>query len=178
MRKAFILFIIYILSVSVGCTPLKRVTKTETVSKTEVSQTDSTEQITRQRLDILMRSVAELRESMSEWTKENIDYTENRYDSLGRLVSSIRQTTNRDSGREAVKTDNTSTYVGVTLEQVDSLFSSRVATIKQDMRTKEVVKEKIGLSLWQKLLCAAGLISIIIRVLQLLRIIFKKKIGR
>ena len=148
------------MAVSVGCVPLKRTSQTETVVKTGIVATDSMAEVTRQRLDLVMKSVAELRETMSEWLNESIDYTESRYDSLGRLVNTISQTTTRNSGRESAKIDNTSTYVGLTIEQVDSLFSARIATLKADIHTKEKVVEKVGLAWWQKTLIFIGGITL------------------
>ncbi len=89
-----------------------------------------------------MRSVSELRETMAEWLNENIDYEEQRYDSLGRLISNIRQTTNRAGGKSVSKTDSQSVYVGLTAEQVDSLLSVRLSAMKADLLTKEKVVEK------------------------------------
>lgn len=179
MRKirfcnVFILFCL-MMAVSVSCTPIKRTAQTETVVKTEMVATDSTAEVTRQQLDLVMRSVAELRETMSEWLNESIDYTESRYDSLGRLVSTINQTTTRNSGKEVAKTDNVSTYVGLTIEQVDSLFSVRFAALKTDMHTKERVVEKVGLSWWQKTLIGVGVASVTIWIIILLIFLSKKR---
>lgn len=98
--------------------------------------------ITQKRIDLVMRSVSELRETMSEWLNENIDYEEQRYDSLGRLISNIRQTTNRAGGKSVSKTDSQIVYVGLTAEHVDSLLSVRLLAMKADLLTKEKVVEK------------------------------------
>lgn len=98
--------------------------------------------ITQERIDLVMRSVSELRETMAEWLNEQIDYEEQRYDSLGRLISTINQTTTRNSGRESTKADNVSTFVGLTIEQVDSLFAVRFSKLESDLKQKEVVVEK------------------------------------
>ncbi len=104
--------------------------------------TDSVARITQERIDLVMRSVSELRETMAEWLNENIDYEEQRYDSLGRLISNIRRTTNRAGGKSVSKTDSQSVYVGLTAEQVDSLLSVRLSAMKADLLTKEKVVEK------------------------------------
>lgn len=159
MKHCLILSLILTLSC---CTPTKRIAKTEVASKSEALQVDSTTQITRQRLDMVMMSVAELRETMAEWRNENIDYTEQRYDSLGRLISTINQKTSRNSGKEIAKTDNVNTYVGLTIEQIDSLFAVRFSSLKSDLKTKEAVAEKRGFAWWQELLMWLGALAWII----------------
>lgn len=153
----FITFNFLLMAVLAGCTPLKRTTTAETVVKSEAMYADSLVQITQERIDLVMRSVSELRETMSEWLNENIDYEEQRYDSLGRLISNIRQTTNRAGGKSVSKTDSQSVYVGLTAEQVDSLLSVRLSAMKADLLTKEKTTEKVGLAWWQRWLIQVGI---------------------
>lgn len=175
LRVFIINFSFLLMTVLAGCTPLKRTTTAETVVKSEAMYSDSLVQIAQKRIDLMVSSVAELKETMAEWLNENINYTESYYDSLGRLVSTINQTTTRNSGKEVAKTDNVSTYVGLTIEQVDSLFSVRFAALKTDMHTKERVVEKVGLSWWQKTLIGVGVASVTIWIIILLIFLSKKR---
>lgn len=175
LRVFIIIFNFLLMAVLVGCVPVKRTTQTETVVKSEAMYADSLVQITQERIDLVMRSVSELRETMAEWLNENIDYEEQRYDSLGRLISNIRQTTNRAGGKSVSKTDSQSVYVGLTAEQVDSLLSVRFAALKTDMHTKERVVEKVGLSWWQKTLIGVGVASVTIWIIILLIFLSKKR---
>lgn len=145
-----------------GCTPTKRVSKTETATKSEILQFDSTAQITSEKIDLVMRSVAEFKETISEWLNENIDYTEQHYDSLGRLISNIRQTTNRSAGETVSKTDNTESTVNLTADRLDSLLAVRFAKLKNDLHSKEAIVEKRGLAWWQDLFVWSGVLAWIV----------------
>lgn len=149
------------MAVSVKCVPIKRTTQTETVIKSETILQDSTAEITRQKLDLVMRSVSELKETMAEWLNEQIDYEEQRYDNLGRLISNIRQTTNRSGGKESVRTDSQNVYIGLTVEQVDSLLLVRFSAIKTNLHAKEKNVKKTGLSWWQDMLIWIGIFACI-----------------
>ena len=147
--------------VAVCCTTAKRAAKSETVAKIESTQVDSTAQVTRQKIDLVMRSVSELREAMAEWLNENIDYTEHRYDSLGRLISSIRQTTNRSTGKETATIADREDNIGFTAVQLDSIVAGRMAEFVSQINTKEAAGVSIGLAWWQKVLMYLGVASII-----------------
>lgn len=142
-----------------GCTPTKRVVKADTLYKSETSQVDSTAQITRKHIDLMVNSVSELKETMEELLNENIDYTEQHYDSLGRLISNIRQTTNRNASKAVSKTDSTSIYIGLSVDRIDSILSARLDVLKSEITAKERIAEKAGLAWWQELLIWSGVMA-------------------
>ncbi len=166
------LFTVLVLMVC-GCTPTKRVTKTDTIYKSNTSHVDSITQVTGQKIDLVMRSVSELRETMAEWLNEQIDYEEQRYDSLGRLISSIKQTTNRTGGKESAKTDDKAVYIGLSAEQADSIFAIRLTSLKADLTVKEKTVERVDLSWWQWLLIWSGVLAWLVVIFFSLKFIIR-----
>ena len=100
----FIYFLV--VSVIMGCT-VKRTTQTETKSKVDYSEITNELKTQRTQLDKVTETMSKTKEQIAEWLNENIDYEEQKYDSLGRLISSIRQTTSRNGGTNVVKQGDT-----------------------------------------------------------------------
>ncbi len=143
-----------------GCAT-KRAAKTEMISKTATTQFDSTSQVTDRKIDLLLRRLTETNEELSEWAAERIDYNVVDYDTLGRIVRSATQTTDRQSGRQSDRhiVDNTTT--ALTVSQVDSLIHLSEKRMMSKIEEINAVTVKRGLVWWQKVLIYLGVVSAI-----------------
>lgn len=144
-----------------GCTTTKRVVKNDVKYKSNISQVDSTAQITSKKIDLVLSRLAETKERLSEWAAERIDYNVVDYDTLGRIVRYATQTTDRQSGRHNDKhiVDNTSTTL--TILQIDSLIRLSEARIMSQIEEKNTSAVSIGLAWWQKVLIYWGVASVV-----------------
>ena len=144
-----------------GCTTTKRVVKNDVKYKSNISQVDSTAQITSKKIDLLLSRLAETKERLSEWAAERIDYNVVDYDTLGRITRSATQTTDRQSGRHKDKhiVDNTTTTL--TILHIDSLIRLSEARIMSQIEEKNAIAVSIGLAWWQKVLMYLGVASVI-----------------
>jgi len=86
--------------------------------------------------------MSKTKEQIAEWLNENIDYEEQKYDSLGRLISTIKQTTNRNGGSTTVKQGDTYIYEGVTVQQVDSIVSAQMKRLRSELEAKSTEKKE------------------------------------
>ncbi len=147
--------------VAICCTTAKRAVKNETVAKIESTQVDSTAQVTDRKIDLLLRRLTETNEELSEWAAERIDYNVVDYDTLGRIVRSATQTTDRQSGRQSDRhiVDNTTT--ALTVSQVDSLIHLSEKRMMSKIEEINAVTVKRGLVWWQKVLIYLGVVSAI-----------------
>lgn len=147
--------------VAICCTTAKRAVKNETVAKIESTQVDSTAQVTDRKIDLLLRRLTETNEELSEWAAERIDYNVVDYDTLGRIVRSATQTTDRQSGRQSDRhiVDNTTT--ALTVSQVDSLIHLSEKRMMSKIEEINAVTVKRGLVWWQKVLIYFGVVSAI-----------------
>ena len=143
------------------CTTTKRVVKNDVKYKSNISQVDSTSQITSKKIDLVLSRLAETKERLSEWAAERIDYNVVDYDTLGRIVRYATQTTDRQSGRHKDKhiVDNTTTTL--TILHIDSLIRLSEARIMSEIEEKNAISVSIGLAWWQKVLMYLGVASII-----------------
>ena len=114
-------------------------------------------------LDKVTETMSKTKEQIAEWLNENVNYEEQRYDSLGRLISTIKQTTSRNSGTTTVKQGDTYVYEGVTVQQVDSIVSEQMKRLKSELTAKSTQKETKSppLPIWAAVLifitiCVAG----------------------
>ena len=132
--------IFILVSVVMGCT-VKRTTQTETKSKVDYSEITDELRTQRTQLNKVTETMSKTKEQIAEWLNENIDYEEQKYDSLGRLISSIKQTTSRNGGTNVVKQGDTYIYEGVTVQQVDSIVSAQMKRLRAELEAKNVEKK-------------------------------------
>ena len=158
------LLIFILVSVVMGCT-VKRTTQTETKSKVDYSDITNELKTQRTQLDKVTETMSKTKEQIAEWLNENIDYEEQKYDSLGRLISSIRQTTSRNGGTNVVKQGDTYVYEGVTVQQVDSIVSEQMRRLRSELMAKNMEKKDSRSLL-------SGAITFIKYILILLSLIF------
>lgn len=140
------LLIFILVSVVMGCT-VKRTTQTETKSKVDYSEITNELKTQRTQLDKVTETMSKTKEQIAEWLNENVNYEEQKYDSLGRLISSIKQTTSRNGGTTTVKQGDTYVYEGVTVQQVDSIVSAQMKQLRSELEakvTKEEEPQSIG----------------------------------
>ena len=135
------LLIFILVSVVMGCT-VKRTTQTETKSKVDYSDITNELKTQRTQLDKVTEAMSKTKEQIAEWLNENIDYEEQKYDSLGRLISTIKQTTSRNGGTNVVKQGDTYVYEGVTVQQVDSIVSAQMKRLRSELEAKSTEKKE------------------------------------
>ena len=135
------LLIFILVSVVMGCT-VKRTTQTETKSKVDYSEITNELKTQRTQLDKVTETMSKTKEQIAEWLNENIDYEEQKYDSLGRLISTIKQTTSRNGGTTTVKQGDTYIYEGVTVQQVDSVVSAQMKRLRSELTAKSTEEEE------------------------------------
>lgn len=137
-----IFLLIYIcISVLAGCT-VKRKAQTEIKSKADYSEITDELRTQHTQLDAVTEAISSTKEQLAEWKNENINYEEQKYDSLGRLISTIKQTTNRNGGSTVVKQGDTYVYEGVTVQQVDSIVSAQMQQLQSELVVKNKTVEK------------------------------------
>ena len=135
------LLIFILVSVVMGCT-VKRTTQTETKSKVDYSEITDELRTQRTQLDKVTETMSKTKEQIAEWLNENIDYEEQKYDSLGRLIGTIKQTTSRNGGTTTVKQGDTYIYEGVTVQQVDSIVSAQMKRLRSELEAKSTEKKE------------------------------------
>ena len=141
-NKSFHNILVFILvSVVMGCT-VKRTTQTEIKSKVDYSEITDELKTQKMQLDKVTETMSKTKEQIAEWLNENIDYEEQKYDSLGRLISSIKQTTSRNGGTTTVKQGDTYVYEGVTVQQVDSIVSAQMKQLRAELTVKSTEEEE------------------------------------
>lgn len=125
-----------------GCTPTKRTASTEIKSKTDYSEITNELKTQRTQLDKVTETMSKTKEQIAEWLNENVNYEEQKYDSLGRLISTIKQTTSRNGGTNVVKQGDTYIYEGVTVQQVDSIVSAQMKRLRSELEAKGTEKKE------------------------------------
>lgn len=137
-----IFLLIYIcISVLAGCT-VKRKAQNEIKSKADYSEITDELRTQHTQLDKVTETMSKTKEQIVEWLNENVNYEEQKYDSLGRLISTIKQTTNRNGGSTVVKQGDTYVYEGVTMSQVDSIVSAQMKQLQSELEVKNKTVEK------------------------------------
>lgn len=136
------LLIFILVSVVVGCTPIKRTSSTEIKEKADYSEITNELKTQRTQLDKVTETMSKTKEQIAEWLNENVNYEEQRYDSLGRLISTIKQTTSRNGGTKVVKQGDTYVYEGVTVQQVDSIVSAQMKRLRSELEAKSTEEEE------------------------------------
>lgn len=144
-NKVIGIHFIYFLVVSVimGCTPMKRTASTEIKEKADYSEITNELKTQRTQLDKVTEAMSKTKEQIAEWLNENIDYEEQKYDSLGRLIGMIKQTTSRNGGTNVVKQGDTYIYEGVTVQQVDSIVSAQMKQLRSELEAKSTEKKEV-----------------------------------
>lgn len=136
------LLIFILVSVVVGCTPIKRTSSTEIKEKADYSEITDELRTQRTQLDKVTETMNKTKEQIAEWLNENVNYEEQKYDSLGRLISTIKQTTSRNGGTNVVKQGDTYVYEGVTVQQVDSIVSAQMKRLRSELEAKSTEEEE------------------------------------
>ena len=136
----FICFLV--VSVVMGCTPMRRTASTEVKEKADYSEITNELKTQRTQLDKVTETMSKTKEQIAEWLNENIDYEEQKYDSLGRLIGTIKQTTSRNGGTNVVKQGDTYIYEGVTVRQVDSIVSAQMKQLRSELEAKSTEKKE------------------------------------
>ncbi len=93
---------------------------------------------------------------------ESIGYREQKFDSLGRLIGVIEQTTSRNGGKEVAKQGDTYVYQGVTVSQIDSVVTAQMKQLKSELSATSKTVEKRGLAWWQSSLMWVGALFLIL----------------
>jgi hypothetical protein len=124
------------------CTPVKRTASTEIKEKTDYSEITNELKTQRTQLDKVTETMSKTKEQIAEWLNENVNYEEQKYDSLGRLISTIKQTTSRNGGTTTVKQGDTYVYEGVTVQQVDSIVSEQMKRLRSELEAKSTEKKE------------------------------------
>ena len=140
-HNILLIFIWVCITLQVGCTPVKRTASTQIKEKADYSEITNELKTQRTQLDKVTETMSKTKEQIAEWLNENINYEEQKYDSLGRLISSIKQTTSRNGGTNVVKQGDTYIYEGVTVQQVDSIVSAQMKRLRAELMAKNVEKK-------------------------------------
>lgn len=146
MKDLIIHNILLLIVISVlGCTSTKRTASTKIKSKADYSEITDELRTQRTQLNKVTETMSKTKEQIAEWLNENVNYEEQKYDSLGRLISTIKQTTSRNGGTTTVKQGDTYIYEGVTVQQVDSIVSAQMKRLRSELEAKNTEKkERIG----------------------------------
>ena len=153
MKHLIIHNILLLIVISVlGCMSTKRTASTEIKEKADYSEITNELKTQRTQLDKVTETMSKTKEQISEWLNENVNYEEQKYDSLGRLISTVKQ-------------GDTYIYEGVTVQQVDSIVSEQMKRLRSELEAKNMEKkESKGL--------LSGTIAFIKYILMLLAFIF------
>ena len=152
-----------------GCVPTKKTAKTQIEARTDFSEITDELRTQRTRLDVVTEVMSKTKEQFAEWMNENVNYEEQKYDSLGRLISTIKQTTKRNGGSTVVKQGDTYVYEGVTVSQVDSVVAAQMKQLRSELSATSKTTEKRGLAWWQSVLMWAGALFLILIVFGLVK---------
>lgn len=143
MKHLIIHNILLLIVISVlGCTSTKRTASTEIKTKADYSEITNELRTQRTQLDKVTETMSKTKEQIAEWLNENVNYEEQRYDSLGRLISTIKQTTSRNGGTTTVKQGDTYVYEGVTVRQVDSIVSAQMKRLRSELEAKSTEQKE------------------------------------
>ena len=168
MKRIFFIVAVLTALLIYGCVPTKKTVKTQTEVQMDYLVINNELHTQRTKLDAVTEAISSTKELLGEWLNESTNYSEQRYDSLGRLISSIEQTTARNGGKEVAKQGDTYIYQGITIQQIDSIVSELAATSK--------TMEKRGLAWWQSSLMWAGALFLLLIVFGLVkRFVLKRR---
>ncbi len=175
MRKRCFIVAVSAAILIYGCVPHKQTAKTEVVAHTDYSEITNELRTQHTRLDAVTEAISYTKEQLAEWLNENIDYREQKFDSLGRLISVVEQTTSRNGGKEVAKQGDTYVYQGVTVQQIDSVVAAQMKQLKSELSATSKTVEKRGLTWWQSSLMWAGVLFLILIIFGLVKRFFFKR---
>lgn len=158
-----ICFIVAVLTaLLIGCVPTKKTVKTQTEAQMDYLVINNELHTQRTKLDAVTEAISSTKELLGEWLNESTNYSEQHYDSLGRLISSIEQTTTRNGGSTVVKQGDTYVYEGVTVSQIDSVVAAQIKQLRSELSATSKTVEKRGLAWWQSSLMWVGVLFLIL----------------
>lgn len=176
MKKIFFIVAVLTALLICGCVPTKKATKTRIEARTDLSEITDELRTQRTRLDAVTEVISKTKERLAEWMNESIGYREQKFDSLGRLISVVEQTTSRNGGKEVAKQGDTYIYQGITIQQIDSIVSEQMKLLKSEMAATSKTMEKRGLAWWQSSLMWAGALFLLLIVFGLIkRFVLKRR---
>lgn len=176
MKRIFFIVAVLTALFICGCVPTKKATKTHLEARTDLSEITDELRTQRTRLDVVTEVMSKTKEQLAEWMNESIDYREQKFDSLGRLISVVEQTTSRNGGKEVAKQGDTYVYQGVTVSQVDSVVAAQMKQLRSELSATSKTTEKRGLAWWQSVLMWAGALFLILIVFGLVkRFVLKRR---
>lgn len=170
------LLFISILLLVISCVPTKTIIKEDSTIQAKFTEVNNQLGVYNAKLDEVSKSIKSTQDRVTELLNENISYEEQKFDSLGRLISVIKQNTNRTNNKEVDTQINETSETVLTLNQVDSIIQSQISKLEYE---RVVVQEKIvtiGLNFLQKLFIILGIIFIVLLALFVIYKIFKPKI--
>ena len=176
MKRIFFIVAVLTALLIYGCVPTKKTVKTQTEVQMDYLVINNELHTQRTKLDAVTEAISSTKELLGEWLNESTNYSEQRYDSLGRLISSIEQTTARNGGKEVAKQGDTYIYQGITIQQIDSIVSEQMKLLKSEMAATSKTVEKRGLAWWQSSLMWAGALFLLLIVFGLIkRFVLKRR---
>lgn len=176
MKRIFFIVAVLTALLICGCVPTKKATKTRIEARTDLSEITDELRTQRTRLDAVTEVISKTKERLAEWMNESIGYREQKFDSLGRLISVVEQTTSRNGGKEVAKQGDTYVYQGITIQQIDSIVSEQMKLLKSEMAATSKTMEKRGLAWWQSSLMWAGALFLLLIVFGLIkRFVLKRR---
>lgn len=176
MKRIFFIVAVLTALLICGCVPTKKATKTQIEARTDLSEITDELRTQRTRLDVVTEVMSKTKEQLAEWMNENINYEEQKYDSLGRLISTIKQTTSRNGGKEVAKQGDTYMYQGVTVQQIDSVVTAQMKQLRSELSATSKTVEKRGLAWWQSsLMCVGALFLVLIMFGIVKRFVLKRR---
>lgn len=162
MKRIFFIVAVLTALFICGCVPTKKSTKTRIEARTDFSEITDELRTQRTRLDAVTEVMLKTKEQLAEWMNESIGYREQKFDSLGRLIGVIEQTTSRNGGKEVAKQGDTYVYQGVTVSQIDSVVTAQMKQLKSELSATSKTVEKRGLAWWQSSLMWVGALFLIL----------------
>ena len=162
MKRIFFIVAVLTALFICGCVPTKKATKTRIEARTDFSEITDELRTQRTRLDAVTEVMSKTKEQLAEWMNESIGYREQKFDSLGRLISVVEQTTSRNGGKEVAKQGDTYVYQGVTVSQIDSVVTAHMKQLKSELSATSKTVEKRGLAWWQSSLMWAGALFLVL----------------
>ena len=176
MKRIFFIVAVLTALLIYGCVPTKKTVKTQTEAQMDYLVINNELHTQRTKLDAVTEAISSTKELLGEWLNESTNYSEQRYDSLGRLISSIEQTTSRNGGKEVAKQGDTYVYQGVTVSQIDSVVAAQMKQLRSELSATSKTTEKRGLAWWQSVLMWAGALFLILIVFGLVkRFVLKRR---
>ena len=162
MKRIFFIVAVLTALLICGCVPTKKATKTQIEARTDFSEIADELRTQRTKLDAVTEVIGSTKEQLAEWMNESIGYREQKFDSLGRLISVIEQTTTRNGGKEVAKQGDTYVYQGVTVSQIDSVVTAQMKQLKSELSATSKTVEKRGLAWWQSALMWVGALFLVL----------------